>query len=158
MIDTDFARNIQHIRPYLGVLLVGAIALGLGLMINSAAKQLTQSIHTDVPAGIEGKLSLKTRGDLYYGDVISYKSRISGISLDQSNTYVTTVCFQKDRMVYQKSAQQGVSVYLNDQLGPEFEWDGLSASCSATLMYRVAKPDAVNVYIVDSLSFEVSSK
>ncbi len=159
MIDTDLKRNIQHIRPFLGVLLIGAIALGFGLMINNAAKQLTQSIHSDVPSGVEGSLALKNKGKLYYGDTISYKSSVSGVYFGDVNTYITTVCFQGDEMVFQKSVLQGVSVHLYDQIGSSLDWDGKNASCSATLMYReVGKDDKVDVYIVDSMSFDVLAK
>lgn len=160
MIDTDLRRNIEHVRPFLGVLLVGAIALAFGLMINNAAKQLTQSIHTDVPKGVEGSLELKNKGDLRYGDTISYRSNISGVYLGDVNTYITTVCFQGDEMVYQKSVLQGVRVHLYDQIGSSLNWDGKNASCSASLMYREVGDDGndVNVYIVDSVSFDVSGR
>ncbi len=158
MIDTDVARNIQHIKPYLGVMLVASVALGFAIMINNATKQLTQSIYTDVPKGIEGKLSVKTYGILHYGDTVSYKSRISGISLEKANAYITTVCFQGDRMVFQRSAQQGVSIHLYDQIVEGLDWDGGDASCSATLMYRTVAGGAINVYVVDSISFEVLAR
>ncbi len=156
MIDTDFSRNIQHIRPFLGFLLVGAIALGFGMMINSAAKQLTQSIHTDVPSGVEGSLSLKNKGKLYYGDIVSYESNVSGVYFGDVNTYITTVCFQGDEMVFQKSVLQGVKVYLHNHAGSGLDWDEKEASCSATLMYReVSKNNKVDIYIIDSTSFDV---
>ena len=77
---------------------------------------------------------------------------------NNSNTYITTVCFQGERMVYQRSAQQGVPFYLYDQMGSSLDWNGEDASCSATLMYREVGFDSVDVYIVDSVSFDVISR
>jgi hypothetical protein len=158
MIDTDFARNIQHIRPYLGVLLVASVALGFALMINNAAKQLTQNIYTEVPKGIEGSLSIKNHGTLHYGDTVSYKSKMSGVSVETGNTYITTVCFQGDNMVFQRSVQQGVPIHLYDQIIEGLDWDGGAASCSATLMYRTISGGSINVYVVDSISFDVLAR
>jgi hypothetical protein len=155
MIDTDLERNITHVKPYLGVLLVGSIALLFGMLIYKATNNLTQNIHTKTPAGVEGTLVLKTKGVIEYGDTIQYKSSASGINSQESTTYITTVCFQGETLVYQKSVLQGVSVYLYDQIGSGLDWDGKNATCSATLMYREVKRDVVDVYVVDSVSFEV---
>lgn len=158
MIDTSLANNIRYVRPYLGILLIGSMALGFGLMINNAAQQLTQTIHTTVPVGVEGGLAISKSGKIYYGDTISYVSSVSGLSLNPSNTYITTVCFQGDVMVFQKSAQQGVSVHLYDQTGGGFDWDGKNASCSATLMYRTVGSESIDIFVVDSISFDVLAR
>jgi hypothetical protein len=61
-------------------------------------------------------------------------------------------------MVFQKSVQQGVPIYLYDQIGGGLEWNGQNASCSAKLMYREVNNNTVDVYVVDSLSFDVTSR
>lgn len=157
-IDTSLKNNIAHVRPYLGILLVGSIALGFALIINNAASQLTQTVHTTVPEGVEGDISMVARGDIRYGDTISYKSSVSSLSAQHTNTYITTVCFQGGAMVFQKSVQQGVSVYLYDQMESGLEWDGQPASCSAALMYRKVNLDTIDIYVVDSVSFEVAAR
>jgi hypothetical protein len=158
LIDTDIKNNISHIRPYLGILLIGSIALGFTLLVHRATTQLTQTIHTTTPEGVSGKLSLQKRGTIVYGDTIDYKSSVIGGYSHPVNTYVTTVCFQGDEMVFQRSAQQGVPIHLYDQIGGGLEWDGGTASCSATLMYREVNSDTVDVYVVDGVSFDVEAR
>lgn len=157
-IETDLRSNIEHIRPYLGILLVGSIALGLGFIIHNATSQLVQNIYATAPTGVEGKLSLNNRGDVWYGDTISYKSSVFGAHLDVSNTYITTVCFQGVSMVFERSVLQGVPVYLYDQMKDSLSWDGKEATCSATLMYRKVNQNSVDVYVVASLSFDVKGR
>ena len=158
MIDTSFERNVAHVRPYLGVALIAVFAIYLFMKIFNATSELTQVVHTNAPEGVDGSLQLISRGKVVYGDTIEFKSSASGIGSSYSNTYITTVCFQGETMVYQKSAQQGVSFYLYDQMGGSLEWNGEDASCSATLMYREVGYDTVNVYVVDALSFDVISR
>jgi hypothetical protein len=158
MIDTDLERNIAHVRPYLGVLLIGSVALMFGVLIYNAAKQLTETVHTTAPEGVTGAITISSRGDIRYGDTIDFKSTTAGIYSNKSNAYVSTVCFQGETMVYQRSAQQGVPFYLYDQIGSSLDWDGNEASCSATLMYRKVGFDNIDVYVVDSVSFDVISR
>ena len=158
MIDTSFERNVAHVRPYLGVALIAVFAIFLFMKIYSATSDLTQVIHTNAPEGVEGSIKLVSRGQVVFGDTIEYRTTASGIYSTKSNTYVTTVCFQGENMVYQMSAQQGVDFYMYDQMGSALEWDGGDASCSATLMYREVTGDTINVYVVDSISFEVKSR
>ena len=65
------------------------------------------------------------------------------------------MCFQGETIVFQKSVQQGVEVHLYDQIDGGFDWDGKNASCSATLMYRTVLPETIDIYVVDSESFDV---
>lgn len=155
LIDTNIKNNVLNIRPYLGILLVASMALGLGLIITNATNELTRTVQTSVPKYIEGTIQVRERGDIHYGDTVTYKSSVSGLQSESTNTFITTVCFQGDTMVYQQSTQQGVDVHLYDQIGRGMEWDGKTASCSAALMYRKVEPDAVNVYVVDGVSFDV---
>ena len=158
VIDTDLKRNVAHVRPYLGVLLIGSVALMFGLLIYNAAKELTKTVHTDVTEGMSGEITIATRGDIRYGDTIDFKSSTSGVYSSKSNTYVTVVCFQGETMVYQRSAQQGVQFYLYDPIGSSLDWDGEDASCSATLMYRKVGYNSIDVYVVDSVSFDVVTR
>jgi hypothetical protein len=154
MIDTDFRNNVRHVRPHLGMLLIGCIALGFALLIRNAMSDLSQTITVvEAPDGIEGVLRLSSRNDLRYSDLVSYKSNISGDLPLGANVYITTVCFQGETLVFQKSMQQGDSLYLQDESLSGFRWDGEDASCSATLMYRTDESD--RVYVVDSMTFEV---
>ncbi len=159
LIDTDFGNNVGHIKPYLGVILIGSVALMFGTIIYNALNQFTQSVYSNVPDGVGGTLSV--RGgvkDIVYGDTIEYRSTASGVGGRNSTTYITTVCFQDDELVFQRSVPQGASVYLYDQVGGVYEWDGHDASCTASLMYREVSGDRINVYVVESTSFEVEGR
>lgn len=154
MIDTDFRNNIRHVRPHLGILLIGCVALGFAFVIRNAMSDLSQTLTiATAPEGIEGVLSLASRNNLRYSDSVTYKSNVSGDVPNNANVYITTVCFQGETMVFQKSMQQGDSLYLQDESLSGFRWNGEDASCSATLMYRTDESDTV--YVVDSITFEV---
>jgi hypothetical protein len=155
MIDTDFGNNIRHISPHLGILLIGCIALGFVFLIRNAMSNLSETLTTTTttPEGIEGVLSLASRNNPRYSDSVTYKSNVSGKLPSNANVYITTVCFQGEDMVFQKSIQQKGSLYLQDESLSGFRWDGEDASCSATLMYRTEESDIV--YVVDSITYEV---
>jgi hypothetical protein len=161
LIDTDIKNNVGHIRPYLGIALIGSIALGLGLIIYNATADLAQALqtNTDMPdSNTEHVLSIETKGAIQYGDSIAYKSSFEEAVGDGASAFITTVCFQDDEMVYQVSAEEDASVYLYDQREGRLEWDGKNASCTATLMYRTVSSDTVHVSLIDSLTFEVEER
>ena len=157
VIDTNIENNFRHIRPYLGILLVGSMALGFGFIVTSAAKQLAQAIEP-VASDIEGALTLVSSGTVRYGDTVSYKAAVNNLTKGTSNIYITTVCFQGETMVFQKSVTQGISVRLYDQMVSEYEWNGEDASCTAALLYRTSASDIHQVILVDSVSFDVLAR
>ena len=155
MIDTSIENNIRTIRPYLGILLVGSMALGLGLMITNAANQLTHAIEPSVSES-EGVLTLSSSGAVNYGDTVSYN--VSKSAKGTLNVYITTVCFQGATMVFQKSTPQGASVRLSNQSDSEHDWNGKAASCTALLMYRTERADTFDTFLIDSESFDVQAR
>ena len=154
VINTNLENNLQHIRPYLGILLVGSMALGFGLMVTSATKQLSQALEPSVLTG-GGTLTLESSGTLQYGDTVSYKVVMDNPENVAAHIYISTVCFQGERMVFQKSVMQGVNLRLSDQMERDYEWNGKDASCIATLLYRIIGRDFHQVVLVDSEYFDV---
>jgi hypothetical protein len=47
---------------------------------------------------------------------------------------------------------------LYDQIIEGLDWDGGAASCSATLMYRTIGVNSIDVYVVDSINFDVLAR
>ena len=156
-IDFSFERNVKRISPFLGVILVSAFALFVFVVLRNAMNDLTHAVRTETPSSVDGTIRLVTPGPYQYGDVVQFRSTIQGAAKN-ATTYITTACFQEERMVYQRSAQQGVSFVLTDQYERDLEWDGTSASCSATLMYRTAEAEKIDMYIVDGVSFVVEGE
>jgi len=159
IIDTDFKRNVSHVRPYLGVILIASVALMFGVIIYSAMQQFTQTVYSAAPSGTEGALSIRGGvGNIRYGDTVKYNSFITDVGKRDAVSYITTVCFQDDKLVYQRVVPQGVAVELSNQIGGVNEWDGEDASCSATLVYRQMSMNRVDVYVVESVSFDVKGR
>ncbi len=156
-IDTSLKNNIAHIRPFLGVLLVGSVALGVMFMLLNATKQLTQTVYSAPPEGVRGTLTHR-RSVIRYADTITYDAFVTGVKGGEKRAYITTVCFQGDVMVFQKSSSLNTPVYLYDQTGDSPQWNGQSALCNATLMYRGADASAREVYLLDSINFEVNAR
>ncbi|KKS36772.1 MAG: hypothetical protein UU98_C0021G0009 [Parcubacteria group bacterium GW2011_GWD2_42_14] len=130
------------------------MALGFGLMVSSAAKQLSQALEPSIPTG-GGTLTLESSGTVQYGDTVSYKAVMDNPEKIAANIYISTVCFQGETMVFQKSVTQGVTVHLYDQMERDYEWNGKDASCIATLLYRTVGRDFHQVVLVDSEYFDV---
>ncbi len=156
-VETDWERNIKRVSPFLGVLLIGAFTYFMYTVLSDAMRDITQSVHTETPLDVNGTIRLVEKVPVSYGTSINFRSTVDGAA-NKAMTYITTTCFQGDRLVYQRSGQQGVSFYLSDQYERDLEWDGASASCSATLMYRTVGDSKIDVFILDALSFEVIGK
>lgn len=155
VIDANLENNLRNVKPYLGILLVGSIALVFGFMIMNAARQLTHAIEPGTSAS-EGILTRSSAGAVYYGDTVSYA--VSKSAKGNPNVYITTVCFQGTTMVFQKSTSRGTSVRLHDESDDENYWNGKQASCSAVLLYRTESAGAYNTLLIDSESFDVLAR
>lgn len=153
-VDTSWERNLQRVSPFLGVILIAAFAYFMFTMLRNAMTDLSQSVHTEAPLDVTGTIRLAVPQPLAYGDKVSFRSTVSGIT-EGTMSYITLACFQGDTLVYQRSVQQGVNVYLKDQYERDLVWDSGNASCSATLLYRSVGASAVDVYVLDALSFDV---
>jgi hypothetical protein len=156
-VETNLERNIKRVSPFLGVLLVVAVALMVFMFLRAAMQDLTQAVHTEAPKHISGTVRLTSPQPLHYGESAEFRSTVHG-GASESTSYITVACFQEDKLVYQRSAQQGVRFYLSDQYERDLEWDGADASCSATLMYRTVGIAQIDVYILDAVSFNVVAK
>lgn len=157
LVDTDFTNNVQRIRPFLGVALVACFTLAMFVIMKNALDDITQVVHTEAPMDVHGTLKLTTRSPIEYKSSVAFRATVSGAG-PETSSYISTVCFQEETLVYQRSAQPGVDFYLTDQYERDLEWDGGFASCSATLMYRVPSGAVVNLYILDSVSFDVAGE
>lgn len=156
-VETNLERNLKRISPFLGMLLVAAVALMMFMFLRSAMEELTRAVHTEAPSDVSGTVRLSVPQPLHYGESAEFRSTVHGAA-SESTSYITVACFQGEKLVYQRSAQQGVRFYLSDQYERDLEWDGGAASCSATLMYRTVGDGQVDVYILDAVSFDVVEK
>jgi|GEM_PF-6202443 len=161
MINTDWERNIKHIRPFLGVMLVFSVALLVYLAVHRSTSNLVDALQQQ-PAtglGVEGTISMRSNGAApFYGSLITFDGRAVGSTHASAQTYVTVVCFQGSELVYQFNAKPGVKFLLTDPLEPGFNWDGGPASCNASLIYRVPGETQAELYMLDSMSFDVEAR
>lgn len=161
MIDTSFLNNVRSVRPFLGLLLVGSVAFGFAFMIYKAVAELSASLYTVMPSDLEATknvLHLTTKGDVQYGDTVSYTSTLPNKREKSSNQYINTVCFQGETMVFEKSTEKSTAVYLYDEALSDVEWNGKDAICSATLLERVSVAETTLVHLIDSVSFVVKAR
>jgi hypothetical protein len=110
--------------------------------------------------GVTGTIELSSpdrlAGDGWprYGDAVGFATTVQGRLASNSRVYVTVVCLQDGRAVYQSSADPGSTFTLQDQ--PGLEWNGGPASCSATLIYRIDRREDIISWL-DQTTFEVAS-
>ena len=88
-----------------------------------------------------------------YGESVRFDTTVEGRLASNSKVYVTVVCLQDGRAVYQWSADPGFTFPLQDQAG--LEWNGGGASCSATLIYRIDRREDIITWL-DQTTFEVA--
>jgi hypothetical protein len=89
-----------------------------------------------------------------YGQSVAFATTVEGRLASKSKVYVTVVCVQDGRVVYQWSADPGFTFPLQDQAG--LEWNGGGASCSATLIYRIDRREDIITWL-DQTSFDVAA-
>jgi hypothetical protein len=157
-VETDWERNIRRVSPFLGVLLVASFALFMFMMLHGALSDLTTSIAagTDTTLGAAGTLRLASSQPVRYGATVQLQASVTG-ARSGAATYITVVCFQGDKLVYQRSAPQGTSFLIAAQYDRDITWDGGPASCSAALMYRTGG-SSIDVHVLDAVSFDVSGR
>lgn len=156
-VETDWQRNIRRVSPFLGIILVGVFSLFMFTLLNNAMKEITQVVNTEAPLGVTGTIRLEEQSPVPYGSKINFRSTVDGV-IEGATTFITVACFQADKLVYQRSAQQGVAFFVSDQYERDLVWDGTSASCSATLMYRKPEGARINLHILDGVSFNVAKQ
>jgi hypothetical protein len=156
-VETDFQKNVKRVSPFLGILLIGAFAYYMFTILNNAMQSLTQVVNTEAPPDVGGTLRLDGSSPVKYGSRVDFKSTVQGVE-EGATTFVTVACFQGEKMVYQRSAQQGVTFNIAAQYERDIVWNGETASCSATLMYRKPDADKINLYILDAVSFDTETK
>jgi len=92
-----------------------------------------------------------------YGDDVAFSTVVTGRMESKAYTYITTVCQQDGRVVYQWSSRDlSFAFPLVDQDGQGLEWVGGAAKCEAALVYRVDRKNAATIQTLDSVAFEVS--
>jgi hypothetical protein len=104
-----------------------------------------------VPPEPTGNLVLDQE-TLAYGDTASFTVTTADVP-KQAEVYVTVVCKQADRVVYQSSVEPFVLV---DQPGQGLEWDGAAASGVARLTAREERGKKAILHTLDEIAFEVS--
>jgi hypothetical protein len=72
-----------------------------------------------------------------YGDTLYFSTTVEGRLASKSKVYVTVVCSQDGRLVYQWSGPRDYGFPLVDQAGAGLDWPGGAAWCEATLVYKV---------------------
>ena len=76
---------------------------------------------------------------VYYGDRVVFEISVDGKLSKNSRVYVTVICAQAGEIVYQASNWSDYTFYMQDLEGQGLDWNGESADCSATLVYREEK-------------------
>ena len=114
-------------------LAASALAVTLGLAAPAFAGKSTVSGTIELASVTARSLAVATPT---YGGEVGFATSIDGNLASQSRLYITLVCEQKGKIVYQWSADPDFDFPLVDQAGQGLEWDGADASCTATLIYR----------------------
>lgn len=92
-----------------------------------------------------------------YGDTVSFITTVEGRLASKSKVYVTVVCEQDGRLVYQWSAPRDFGFPLVDQEGAGLEWPRGAASCEATLVYKVPTGRSYTYSWLDQTTFAVTA-
>jgi hypothetical protein len=159
-IDTNLLRNVRHVQSLLGVLLIGSFVLFVGYQIQQSTTALAESlesVHTHAPeSGTSGTIALaSSHMNPSYGDFVSFDARVR--SAPRGSVYVVSVaCFQGTTLVYQRTAQLGARFLLQDMHQQDMSWDGNAAQCSAVLLHRTQENATTHIYLLDSVSFDVT--
>jgi hypothetical protein len=93
---------------------------------------------------------------LRYGGFVSFVTTVQGKLAPKSRVYVTVVCLQGSTAVYQYSSAPDFAFPLVDQPSEGLEWNGGSASCTATLIYKVPQGRTYAIYWLDQTAFDVT--
>ena len=134
-------------------LLVTAVLVGLVAVIAGPATARGGSSVTGTIA-LSSTSRLAAGAEPRYGDNVRFDTTVNGRLASNSRVYVTVVCSQDGRVVYQWSADPGFTFPLQDQAG--LEWNGGAASCSATLIYRISKSREDVITWLDQTTFDVA--
>lgn len=159
MIDTDLARNVKHIQPILGVLLVVSVGIFALHTVRSSMEDLATSFqgsHVDENRSpVTGTLLLDFKQPVAYGDLVAYRTTLLGHTPGEGHAYVTTTCFQDETLVYQLSGEQRTRFLLVDLREPQYFWNAGPAFCHGSLMYRSFSGSGAGLHLLDSKSFAV---
>jgi len=162
MIDTNFHTNIRRASPFLGTILVVSVVFGFMYMIYVALRDFTNSLQTTITNNnadlIEGSVELDLSGDVYYGDTIAYKTRMFNEVSKDLRVYITTTCFQDNRMVFEKNSSIEEKVYLYDGPLSGYVWDGHEALCTAVLMCRTESSNSATIQMLGYTYFTVKAR
>jgi hypothetical protein len=157
-IDTSFENNVRRVSPFLGTLLVIAFGFMMMRVVFDGVNNLTASLNPGDAVNVFGTISLVSPKEPKYGTLVQFATTASGDMAKNAHTYIVTACFQDDKLVYQLAAKPGVKFLLTDMLDSNYDWDGGAASCNASLIYRVPKEAGADLYMLDSISFEVAAR
>ena len=158
VIETDFETNVRRVRPFLGILLVAVFGFYVVHIIYQSLTELSTTLQPGDSIGVTGTLSLSTPTEPQYGNLLTFSSSVSGETTDKAQAYITAMCFQGDKVVYQFSGKPNVKFLLTDPLEPGLDWDGGPALCNASLIYRVPGEKRAELYMLDSISFPVQAR
>ncbi len=159
MIDTSLARNVKHIQPVLGVLLVISVGIFVLHIVRSSMEDLATSLtaaqSTEGRPPVTGTLLLDFKQPVGYGDLVAYRTTVMGHAPGNGHAYITTTCFQDEKLVYQLSGEERARFLLVDLREPQYYWNGGPAFCHGSLMYRSFSGAGATVHLLDSKSFAV---
>jgi hypothetical protein len=153
---TKLREEADHIRPFLGIALVAAVALFVANVVYQRVADLTAALAAPQVLEPLAVLTVTNGNQVHYGDTVSYAVDLLDPNLRRDGVYVTTTCFVHNKAVFQSTAGFGTSFKVYDLPGDGLVWDhGAAAVCSAALLYRGLGAGNTPVRLLDAATFSV---
>jgi hypothetical protein len=130
---------------------VVSVALLIGFAVISSVQGLVNDLNSALPRGVEGSIALSSPDRVRFGTPIHFASGVYGDTPTSAHAFISVSCFKGNTLVFGHVMSEDVPISIaGDRVhGP---W-----SCSASLMYRVTEGSINTLFLVDSISFEVSA-
>lgn len=156
--ETDWATNVRRVSPFLGVLLVMVFGFYMAYMLYGKLNDFALELQPQDAVAVKGNLTLANGVAPTYGNYVSYVASISGDTVNTAHSYISTTCFQGEKLVFQAISKPSAKVFLTNPVDPSLTWDGNQALCTASLFYLIPQGSQANLYMLDSTSFTAGSK
>ena len=132
-----------------------AMFVSAGLAVSALA-----GVASAAPAAVSGTIDVNSTAGrsapLVFGGNVSFQASVNGRLDSKGYTYITAMCQQGGKVVYQWSSRDlGFTFPLVDQDGQGLEWDGSRATCAGYLIYRVDRKNGDLIQTLDSVPFDV---
>jgi hypothetical protein len=146
------------VSPFLGVLLVVVFGLYVMHMLYTSLTEFSLQLQPEGVVSVNGALALADGVVPAYGAYVSYTTSLSGDTAREAHSYVSTICFQGEKLVFQAISKPSAKVFLTNPVDPTMMWDGDRALCTASLFYFLPQAGQASLYMLDSVGFEVAPK